>query len=139
MTIVKWTPLMELDPIERRMRRWLEEFGFAPLVAPPTDIYETEDEYVVELEVPGFDEKELTVEVVDHTLAIKGERVAVKEEEKKEFALHERLAGRFERRFALPVAADTDQVKALFAKGVLEVHAPKAPIAKPRKVTITGK
>ena len=137
MTIVKWTPFMELDPIERRMRRWLEEFGFAPLVAPPTDIYETEREYVVELEVPGFDEKELTVEVFDHTLAIKGERAEAKEETTKEFALRERLASQFERRFVLPVEADTNKLKAVFAKGVLEVHAPKTPIAKPRKVTLT--
>ena len=137
MTIVKWTPFTELDPIERRMRRWLEDFGFAPLLVPPTDIYETEDEYVVELEVPGFDEKELTVEVIDHTLAIRGERAKVKEETTKEFTLHERLARQFERRFVLPVEADTNDMKAVFAKGVLEVHTPKAPVAKPRKVAIT--
>jgi HSP20 family protein len=137
MTIVKWTPLTELDPIERRMRRWLEDFGFAPLVAPPTDIYETEDEYVVELEVPGFDEKELTVEVIDHTLAIRGERAKATEEKAKEFTLQGRLARQFERRFVLPVEADTNHMKAVFAKGVLEVHTPKTPIAKPRKVAIT--
>ena len=136
MTIVKWTPFMELDPIERRMRRWLEDVGFAPFVAPPTDIYETEEEYVVELEVPGFDEKELTVEVVDHTLAIRGER-AKAEEKAKEFTLQGRLARQFERRFVLPVEADTNHMKAVFAKGVLEVHTPKTPIAKPRKVAIT--
>ena len=54
MTIVKWTPFTELDPIERRMRRWFEEFGFAPAFAPATDIYETDDEFVVELEGARF-------------------------------------------------------------------------------------
>ena len=137
MTIVKWTPFTELDPIERRMRRWLEDVGFAPLVAPPTDIYETDAEYVVELEVPGFDEKELTVEVVDHTLAIRGERENVEEEAAKEFTLHERLARQFERRFVFPIEVDTNNVKAVFDKGVLEVHAPKTPVAKPRKIAIT--
>ena len=137
MTIVKWTPFTESDPIERRMRRWLEDFGFAPLAAPPTDIYETEDEFVVELEVPGFDEKELTIEVIDHTLAIKGKRAAATEEKTKEFSLHERLARQFERRFVLPVEADTSHMKAVFAKGVLEVHTPKTPITKPRRVAIT--
>ena len=138
MTIVKWTPFVELDPMERRMRRWLEDFGFAPLVAPPTDIYETEDEYVVELEVPGFDEHDLTVEVTDHTLAIRGERARATEEETKTFTVHERLAGQFERRFVLPAEADTNQLNAVFARGVLEVHAPKAPVAKPRTVEITA-
>src|SRR5512132_4628154 len=99
--------------MERRMRRWLEEFGFAPALAPATDIYETDDEFVVELEVPGFEEKELTVEVFDHTLAIKGQREKTKEEKAKEFTLHERLEREFERRFVLPVEADTEHLKAI--------------------------
>jgi HSP20 family protein len=136
MTIVKWTPFMELDSMERRMRRWIEEFGFAPPLAPATDIYETDEEYVVELEVPGFDEKELSVEVVDHTLAIRGQREKTKEETTKQFALHERLEREFERRFILPTEADTGHLKAKFAKGVLEVHAPKTK-ALPHKVAIT--
>jgi HSP20 family protein len=137
MTIVRWTPFMELDSMERRMRRWFEEFGFSPPLAPATDIYETDEEYVVELEVPGFEEKELKVEVFDHTLAVKGRREKTKEEKAKEFTLHERLEREFERRFVLPTEADTDHLKAVFVKGVLEVHAPKAKTATPKQVAIT--
>jgi HSP20 family protein len=96
-----------------------------------------DEEYVVELDVPGFEEKELTVEVVDHTLAIKGEHGKAKEKQAKNFALHERFEREFERRFVLPVGTDTEHLKAIFDKGVLEVHAPKAPTAKPKKVAIT--
>ena len=74
MTIVKWTPFTELDSMERRMRRLFEEIGFAPGLAPAADVYETDEEFVVELEVPGYEEKELSIEVSDHTLAIKGSR-----------------------------------------------------------------
>jgi HSP20 family protein len=137
MAIVRWTPFMELDSMERRMRRWFEEFGFSPPLAPATDIYETDAEYVVELEVPGFEEKELKVEVFDHTLAVKGRREKTKEEKAKEFTLHERLEREFERRFVLPTEADTEHLKAVFAKGVLEVHAPKAKTATPKQVAIT--
>jgi HSP20 family protein len=137
MTIVKWTPFMELDSMERRMRRWFEEFGFVPALAPATDIYETDEEYVVEVEVPGYEETELTVEVVDHTLAIRGQREKTKEENVKAFTLHERLERQFERRFVLPSEADTEHLKAVFAKGVLEVHAPKAKTVEPKKVAIT--
>ena len=136
MTIVKWTPFMELDSMERRMRRLFEEIGFAPALAPAADVFETSEEYVVELDLPGFEEKELSIEVYDHTLAIRGEREKVKEEAK-EFALHERLERQFERRFILPVAADTEHVKATFTKGVLEVHAPKLKKAQPKKVAIS--
>ena len=137
MTIVKWTPFTELDSMERRMRRLFEEIGFAPALAPAADVYETDDEYVVALDLPGYEEKELSIEVSDHTLAIKGEGEKVKEETTKEFALHERLEREFECRFILPAAADTEHVKATFVKGVLEVHAPKLQKAKPNKVAIT--
>jgi HSP20 family protein len=136
MAIVKWTPFMELDSMERRMRRLFEEIGFAPVLAPAADVYETGDEFVVELEVPGYEEKELSIEVSDHTLAIKGARERTKDEMTKEFALHERLEREFERRFVLPAEADTEHLKAVFTKGVLEVHAQKVQTAKPKKVEI---
>lgn len=137
MTIVRWTPFTELDSMERRMRRVFEESGFAPVLAPAADVYETDDEFVVELEVPGYEEKELSIEVSDHMLEIKGSRTKAKEEERKEFALHERLERAFERRFILPSEADTEHLKAVFKEGVLEVHARKLETAKPKKVAIT--
>jgi HSP20 family protein len=137
MTIVKWAPLMELDSMERRLRRLFEEIGFAPTLAPAADMYETVSEVVVELEVPGYDERELSIEISEHTLAVKGSRARVKEETAKAFMLHERLERDFERRFVLPPDADTEHVTAAFAKGVLEVHAPKVKTAVPKKVSIT--
>lgn len=137
MTIVKWTPFTELDSMERRMRRVFEEIGFAPVLAPAADVYETDDEFVVELEVPGYTEKEISIEVSDHMLAIKGSRTKAKEEERKEFTLHERLERAFERRFILPSEADTENLKAVFGEGVLKVHAQKLPTAKAKRVAIT--
>ena len=137
MTIVKWAPFTELDSMERRMRRLIEEIGFAPGPAPAADVYETDEEFVVELEVPGYEEKELSIEISDHTLAIKGTREKTTEEKTKEFALHERLERQFERCFVLPVEADTEHVKAVFGKGVLEVHAEKLQDTQPKKIVIT--
>ena len=89
-TIVKWTPFRELDAMERRIRRMLGDFGFAPAL-PAADVYETADEFVVELEVPGYEEKELGIEVSDHTVTVTGEREETKEEKEKTFWLQERL------------------------------------------------
>lgn|SRR5512133_279844 len=136
-TMVKWSPFQELDSMERRMRRMFEEIGFAPTLPPAADIYETDEEFVVELEVPGFEEEELGIEVSDHQLTVKGERAEVKEQEEKIFRLRERLERAFERRFVLPIEADTEHVQAKFHKGVLEVHAPKVEVSKPKKVAIT--
>jgi len=137
MTIVKWAPFSELDSMERRMRRLIEELGFTSGPLPATDAYETTDEYVVELEVPGYDEKELTIEVTDHTLAVRGARAVTNEEQQKQFSLQERLERKFERRFVLPAEAETENLKAVFSKGVLAVHAPKTRTTTPRQVAIT--
>ncbi len=138
-TLVRWSPFQELDTFERRMRRMLDEVGLAPATLPAADVYETDGEYVFELEAPGFEEKELSIEVTDHTLTVKGERAEEKEKKEKSYRLHERLEKAFERRFELPPEADPDKIAAEFAKGVLTVHAPKAATAKPRKVEIAPK
>ena len=139
MAIVRWTPFQELDAMERRMKRLFDEVGFVPAIIPNADVYETEDEFVVELEVPGFEEKELEIEVTDHTLCVKGERTETKEEKDKSFQLRERLEKHFERRFMLPTEADMGRVTATFRKGVLEVHAAKVKEAAPKKVEIAAK
>jgi HSP20 family protein len=136
-TLVKWAPFQDLDVVERRMRRMLEDFGVAPAPLPAADMYETEKELVVELEVPGFEEKELALELVDHTLTVKGERMHEHEEKDKNFFLQERIEKHFERRFLLPAEVDTEHIDATFRAGVLEVHVPKIEPAKPRTIEIT--
>jgi HSP20 family protein len=136
-TLLKWAPLTELDLMDRRMRRMFEGLGFAPHILPATDVYETEKEFVFEVEVPGYEEKELGIEVSDHTISIKGERGEVKKREEKAYRLQERLEHEFERRFHLPADADTEHIKAQFGKGVLTVHAPKLEATEPKKVEIT--
>jgi HSP20 family protein len=135
MALVRWSPFQELDTVERRMRRMFDQFGAAP-AWPAADVYESNGEYVYEVEVPGYEEKDLTVEVNDHLLTVRGERTEKKEEKEKTFFLNERLARTFERRFELPPEAKTDKVAAEFRQGVLVVHAPKTEIAAPRKVAI---
>ncbi|HXY17062.1 MAG TPA: Hsp20/alpha crystallin family protein [Gaiellaceae bacterium] len=137
-TLVRWSPFQELESFDRRMRRLFGEPMTAqtPLL-PAADVYETPTDYVVELEVPGFVEKELTVDVSDHTLAVKGMREAEKETKEKSFLLHERLEKQFERRFSLPEEADTEHAKASFEHGVLKIATPKKAEAAPRVVPIS--
>lgn len=132
--MVKWDPFRDLDLMLPGIRRML------PLPAmpvyPAADVYETDAEFVVELEVPGFEEKELEIEVTDHTLSVKGEHEETTEKKEKTFRLHERLEKTFERQFALPETVDTEKLTATFEKGVLELHAPKAEIAAAKKIPI---
>jgi HSP20 family protein len=143
MDVVRWTPFQEwpfrewpfrewpLDVVDRPFRRLIEEEKL-----PAANVYETEAEYVVELEAPGYEEKELGVELTDHTLRVTGEHTVVKEEKEKAYHLRERVEKAFDRRFTLPVEADPKQVKADFGKGVLEIRVAKMPELKPTKVKI---
>lgn len=135
--IEKWAPFRDLDLIDQRIRRLWSGFGLAPTAMPAADIYESGGEYIVELEVPGYDEKELQVQVSDHVLTVKGERKEEKETTEKSMHLSERLESSFERSFELPAEVDSAELKAEYAKGVLSLHLPKTAEVKPRTVEIT--
>ena len=139
MTIVRWSPFPEIEAFDRRICRMLDEVGIAPAAIPAADVYETDKEFTFELEAPGFEENELSVEVTDHTLIMRGEQLETKDEKDKQYRLHERLEKTFERRFALPLDVDTTSIGAEFTKGVLTVSAPRVEAPKPRKVAIAAK
>jgi HSP20 family protein len=123
--IPRWMPFRELDAIERRMRRVLEDIGVVSALLPAADVYETVDEFVVELELAGYEEKELSIEVSDDTLKVTGERTPAEEDGSKTFRHRGRLEPRFERRFELPSDADAERIKAVFEKSVLQLRAPR--------------
>jgi HSP20 family protein len=84
--------------------------------------------------LPGMDEKNIEVKVVNGNLIIKGEKQEEKEEKKKDYYLHERHFGSFERSFEVTDGVDADKIEATFKKGVLTVTLPKKPEAqKPAK------
>jgi HSP20 family protein len=102
--------------------------------APAVDIAEGDKAYEVTAELPGMDEKNIEVKVVNGGLTIKGEKKDEKEEKKKDYYLSERRYGSFERYFRLPDSVDADKIEASFKKGVLTVTIPKkAEAQKPAK------
>jgi HSP20 family protein len=95
------TPIREFNRMERRMRRLVGDPRLAPPLAPAADVYEADGELIVELEVPGFDETQLEVEVFDHTLVVRGKRETDAGKQVQKLRLRERLEDYFERRFSL--------------------------------------
>lgn len=98
-------------------------------VIPVVDVVENEKAFELTAELPGIDEKEVEVKVANDILTIKGEKQEEKEEKKKDYYLHERNFGSFERSFGIPEGVDTDKIEANFKKGVLTVTLPKKPEA----------
>jgi HSP20 family protein len=111
----------------------------APTFAPAVDVHETNDNYILSLDVPGLKESDVKIDVQDSRLTISGERKAEKTENDKSFRRFERTYGRFERSFQLPQEADAQGIKAAMENGVLEILIPKKEVSKPRAVEIEAK
>ena len=136
--------------LRREMDRVFESFGrelgwpstetSAGVMAPSLDVSETDTELKIEAELPGVDEKDIEVVVSDNVLTIKGEKKSEAEQKKKDYHLIERSYGSFTRSLTLPFAAQPEQAKATFRKGVLTITLPKPPeaTAKARKIAISA-
>lgn len=109
--------------------RW-EEFEAVGAWAPKLDFSETKDAFVVKAEVPGVEQKDISVSIQDQMLTIKGEKHKEKEEKDEKYHRVERSWGAFARTIALPAGVDTEKVNATFKDGVLSVKLPKTPAAK---------
>ena len=109
--------LFDLEPIWRRELNWTS--------APAVDISETDKTYEIAVELPGMDEKDIEVKVANGNLTLKGEKQEEKEEKKKDYYLHERRFGSFERHFRVPEGVDVDRIEAAFKKGRAHLDAPE--------------
>lgn len=108
-------------------------------IAPAVDIVEKEKEYEITAELPGLDEKNIEIKLLNGTLTIKGEKKEEKEEKEKDYHLSERRYGLFTRSFQVPDSVDTGKIEAIFAKGVLTVKLPKSAEAQKSEKTISVK
>jgi HSP20 family protein len=123
--------------------RLFDEFFARPMATmnpagPEADFYETDEEFVLEMNLPGFAESDIDVNLEQGVLSITGEHSVEEEEEKGTYHLRERSWSRFTRSFSIPHTIDVENVDADFAKGVLKVRLPKAAEAKARRIEIKG-
>jgi len=115
----------KLHDVEPFWRRKITTFS-----TPAVDIVEKDDSFEVSVELPGIDEKDIDVSLVNGSLKIAGEKKKETEKSEKDYYLHERHFGMFERCFALPENVNSDDIDATFKNGVLKVVLAKKPEAK---------
>lgn len=106
------------------------------LWAPNTDMVETDNEYVIRVDLPGIPKDEVNINFKDNRLTISGERKQEEKEEKDNYMRQERYYGNFLRAFTLPNAVKEDDIKAKYKDGVLTVTVKKAEESKPKTVKI---
>lgn len=144
MTLIRWTPTRTTpavvtlhDEVNRLLDSiWDRPASVAAAMAPAVDVHETKDAYVFRADVPGFDQKDLKVTLQDDVLSIRGERRRDAAASQGTVHRSERAFGAFERTFTLPQPVQSDDVKASYRDGVLEVTVPKSAQAQPREIEV---
>ena len=104
-------------------RNWMSEI-------PPVNIEEKNNEFHVELAVPGMKKEDFQITSENGLLTIKAEREEKKEEKEKNYTRREYNYNSFERSFTLPETVKADQVKAKYEDGLLRLTLPKKEEAK---------
>lgn len=89
--------------------------------SPSIDISETDKQFIIDVEVPGMNKKDIDLNIENDMLTISGERSFKKEEDGKQFHRVESHYGTFNRTFRLPDHVDSESVKATYDNGILQI------------------
>jgi HSP20 family protein len=138
-----WDPFAEFEDLYDRMGQLMGSVVGGPVRqlaalpwSPLADVSETDDAYLIEADLPGVRQDQVSVEVSGGDLVISGEITS--RDRAGVLRRATRRQGRFEYRTMLPADADPEQVSASLADGVLTVRVAKAETARPRRIEITA-
>jgi HSP20 family protein len=146
MNLVRWNRMNDVSMLQNQLNRlfdsalqgWPGDSNGTTSWVPSADIYESDDELVVNLDLPGIDPKMVDVRVENNVLTIRGERQFNQKQISENYHRVERSYGPFGRSFTLSTAVNPEKIRAGYESGVLTITMPKAETAKPRKIQITG-
>lgn len=141
------------EELEHWMERFMDDFWRRPFPSlsgrdrwlpirplsiriPSLDVYEEKDSVVVKAELPGMKKEDVEVNLAGETLTIKGEKKEDKEVKEDDYYRRERSYGSFLRSVGLPCEVKSDEIKASFKDGVLEIRMPKTEEAKKKSISV---
>lgn len=130
----RWEPFRSL--LDEMFGDWPTETAAGGLSMPSVDITESDDAYCVRAELPGVSKDEVTVELDQGVLCLRGEKKSRRDEKTERGRRLECSYGAFSRSFTLPSDADPDRINAEFKDGVLEVKVHKQPESKPKQIAV---
>jgi len=146
MNLVKWNPWREMPAVPGRLNRFFDDpFLRLSRLAddsemgmwnPVVDLYEKDDHYMIKAELPGVDKNDIKIDLKDRRLTLSGERSYDNEVKEENYYRRERTYGKFQRAFTLPEDVDSEEIKAEYKDGVLQIEVPKPEEKKARQVTI---
>ncbi len=140
--LTRWDPWRELSRVQDEMSRLFgdehsplrtgESVGWTPKV----DIFEDEEGVSLRFELAGVEPKDVDIRFENGVLTLRGERKLEKEDKRDNYHRVELSYGTFTRTFSLPGTIDAERIKAESKNGVLTVHLPKKPEAKPKSIQV---
>jgi HSP20 family protein len=152
MSMIKWTPLKELEDMRRDMDRLFEEF-FGPssrrrrwparpdteLISPNIDLYDRQNEIVLKAELPGVSREDIDITIIKDAIILKGQLMRDEDVKDEQYYVRERVFGSFSRTLALPTEVESEKTSASFKNGVLEIVMPKKEEAKIKEIKVDVK
>lgn len=143
MALALWRPLREVSPFRREVGSLFDSLFDTPFFdvratgwVPPMSVYENEESIKVEVELPGVDQKDVSITYTEGNLLIKGEKKSSREQKDELQYCSERCYGVFERILRVPTSVDGEKISARYEQGVLQVTLPKLEESKPKEVKI---
>jgi HSP20 family protein len=144
--MIRWEPMREMVTLRDAMDRLFDEAftrpwsdGVRGFGMPAVDMYQTDDEVVVRVAVPGFKPDDVQISVTGDLLTIRGETKEDEDTKEKAYHMREHRYGAFERTISLPTAVVSDKAQAEFENGILNITLPKAEEVKPKLITVKAK
>jgi HSP20 family protein len=145
MAITRWDPFRDFSLLQDRMNRLFDDAGrgwrpeepsATTTWSPAVDIFETENEIMVQAELPGVDRKDITLNLENNVLTLKGERRFEKETKQENYHRIERAYGAFSRSFSIPAIVNEEKIRADYKDGILKIALPKKDQIKPKQIKI---
>ena len=144
-TLMSADPFRELFDLQRGINRLIEEGGGTTsregvalsTWTPAVDVYEDENAFLIKLELPEVNKKDVQVNLNDNSLSISGERRLENEDKRDGYHRVERTYGQFYRSFTLPPNVNAEAINAQFKDGVLRLTLPKKEEAKPKQISVS--
>ena len=143
--VMRWNPFREMNRMRDEMDQMMNTIvpGIASELSlgrgtwnPAVNIAETDDNYTITAELPGFNKNDFKVTYDNGFLSIRGERKKEKEDKGKEWHRIESYYGSFERSFYLPMPVKSEKIDAQYKDGILTLTLPKIEEKKPKNIEV---
>jgi HSP20 family protein len=136
MTVVRYEPWTLLNRLRRELDQSFDTVAHDASWTPAVDIHEEAKQFVVRADLPGVKPADIEITAEKGVLSLRGSRNFEQRSDDGHYSRVERVSGKFVRTFTLPENVQTDEIKAQFKDGVLELTIPKVAKPEPRRIEV---